>query len=264
MFIKSDFVFIHIPKTAGKALEQYFKLLPHTGPGDGDYEKIQHRPLREKFEDIKTRKIFCNVRNPWDWHVSRYFHGLSPSLPPLGSARLEKPPSLRKVLTKLGYRIDLHKAYERFEIDRLFMKKDIFTHYLNHTFSSDLGFSDDHRFCIPNVGHLTYSYFNLCSKTEIPKQAKIKDIFKDHDKLIGTDAVFKMEELPNNLLDFLRTEVDSRYGYMPFGHIKEKNKLSLHRSQHYSQYYNDDTRKLIAEKEKFIIDKFGYEFENKN
>jgi len=115
----------------------------------------------------------------------------------------------------------------------------------------------------PNGGHLTYAYFDLCSKTEIPKQAKIKDVFRDHDKLIGTDAVLKMEELPNNLLDFLR-RINSRYGYMPFNHIEEKNKLSTARSHHYSHYYNDDTRKLIAEKEKFIIDKFGYEFENKN
>jgi len=256
MFVKNDFAFIHIPKTAGKAMEQHFRLLPHTGGRgreDGNHPRIQHEPLREKFKDIKNRKIFCNIRNPWDWYVSKYFHGLY-------SFRHDRVPPIRNILKKLGYRIELYKLYEEFEIDRLFMKKDIFTHYLNHIFSESNNFSDNRSFCIPNVGHLTYTYFDLCSKTEIPKQAKIKDVFRDHDKLIGTDAVLKVEELPNNLIDLLRG-IDSRYGYMPFNHIEEKNKLSPYRSHHYSHYYSEDTRKLIAEKEKFIIDKFGYKFE---
>ena len=33
------------------------------------------------------------------------------------------------------------------------------------------------------------------------------------------------------------------------------------RKHHYSHYYDDETRSLIAEKEKFIIDRFGYKFE---
>ena len=249
MIIEDSFVFIHIPKTAGKALERHFNVAPDT--------RLKHLPLRNKIKDIKGRKIFCNIRNPWDWYVSRYFHGLTPSSAiARGSDRTKsRIPEARKVLRKLGYNIDLYKDYEKFEINKLFMKKEIFNRYLNHIFRDSKSLSEDKLFSVPNVGALTYAYFDMCAKIKIPREAKIRDVFERHNSLIGVDKVLKLEEFPDNMFEFLGIQKDQ---------IKDQNKLSSFRSHHYSHYYDDDTLKLIEEKEKFIINEFDYEFEDRN
>lgn len=44
----------------------------------------------------------------------------------------------------------------------------------------------------------------------------------------------------------------------------EVGKLNNTKHKHYSKYYTDDLIELVREKDKFIIDKFGYEFERES
>ena len=83
MYIKNDFIFLHVPKTAGTAMKYHFRNLPFAAgdPGQQLRTTIGDRPLYEVYEELKKerpyRKIFCNIRNPWDWHVSNFYHGLT-------------------------------------------------------------------------------------------------------------------------------------------------------------------------------------------
>ena len=63
-----------------------------------------------------------------------------------------------------------------------------------------------------------------------------------------------MESLPNGLFRFLGIPQTYRFKEVPGGH-----RLGSDRD-HYSHYYDDEAKKIIAEKEAFIIDKFNYKF----
>ena len=252
MFIKSDFAFVHIPKTAGKAMEKYFHSLPRNHD-DRNYKKLEHIPLSEKLDQIQNKKVFCNIRNPWDWYVSRYFHSLYSFNP-------RKIPTVRNALKTIGYDIELYRNYSTHEINEFFMKKEIFTDYLEFIYNDNFSLLEQKEFCLPNVGALTFEYFRLCSTVDISRNTKIKDVFENHDKLIGVDMVFKMEELPHNVFNYIRN-INPKYDNVKFSNIRTEHKLSSHRNKNYREYYNDKTRKLIQEKETFIIKKFDYKFD---
>ncbi len=72
--------------------------------------------------------------------------------------------------------------------------------------------------------------------------------------------VFKMEELPHNVFNYIRN-INPKYDNVKFSNIRTEHKLSSHRNNNYREYYNDKTRKLIQEKETFIIKKFDYKFD---
>ena len=75
--ITKNFIHIHIPKTGG---QQIRLLISHSGMPILD--QATNRNIKECYEimsrlapdmDPASMPIFCFVRNPWDWYVSRYF-----------------------------------------------------------------------------------------------------------------------------------------------------------------------------------------------
>jgi hypothetical protein len=67
VFITSEFLFIHIPKTGGifvtRVLERHFEPV---------VEMPHHVPLERAPERYKGLPALAFVRNPWDWYVSYY------------------------------------------------------------------------------------------------------------------------------------------------------------------------------------------------
>ncbi len=247
MLITRKFVFVHIPKTAGKAIIDFLMAIPHDDFTPFECWKIKHLHLRERYTDVRHKQIFCTIRNPWDWHVSSYHHNFL------------NGDAVRKILKAQGYNIDLNKAPNPAELQSKFMNKKVFSEYIRYYYSEKNPLFDpslsSKRFDIPNVGQLTYRYFNMCSKQRLPESITINEIYKRHNDLIGVDKVIKMEFLPNDLFRFLRIPQTYRFKEVGGGHRLSNNR------DHYSQYYDDKARKIIAEKEAFIINKFNYKWE---
>jgi len=65
----SDFVFVHVPKTAGRfvraVLHEHFEVL---------YEDELHPAYDEVPERFAELPAVCVIRNPWDWYVSLYHY----------------------------------------------------------------------------------------------------------------------------------------------------------------------------------------------
>ena len=245
MLITRKFIFVHIPKTAGKAIIDFLIGIPHEDFSPFECWRIKHLHLRERYADNNHKQIFCTIRNPWDWHVSSYHHNFLN-----GGA-------VRKILKAQGYKINLNKAPNPAELKSKFMNKKVFSEYIRFYYSEKNPLFDPlsfKHFDIPNVGQLTHRYFNMCGKQRLPKSIPISEIYKRHNDLIGVDKVIKMESLPNGLFRFLRIPQTYRFKEVGGGH-----RLSNDRD-HYSHYYDDEAKKIIAEKEAFIIDKFNYKF----
>jgi hypothetical protein len=250
VLITRKFIFVHIPKTAGKAIIDFLIGIPHEDFTPFECWRIKHLHLRERYADNNHKQIFCTIRNPWDWHVSSYYHNFL------------NGDAVRGILKEQGHKIDLNKPYEPVEIKSKFMNKKVFSEYIQFYYSEKNPLlTSPHintNFDIPNVGQLTHRYFNMCSKQKLPKSITINEIYKRHGDLLGIDKVIKMESLPNGLFRFLRIPQTYRFKEVGGGH-----RLSNHRD-HYSHYYDDEARKIIAEKEAFIIDKFNYKFQKEH
>lgn len=70
MLVTPHFVFIHIPKTAGRFCRQ--QIVEHAGPVL--YRGGLHEPLSRLPVGFGHLPVITFVRNPWDWYVSWYYH----------------------------------------------------------------------------------------------------------------------------------------------------------------------------------------------
>lgn len=70
MLVTPNFVFIHIPKTAGRFIRH--QILEHAGPVL--FRGGLHGPIKRLPAQFKILPIISFVRNPWDWYVSWFFH----------------------------------------------------------------------------------------------------------------------------------------------------------------------------------------------
>lgn len=59
-----NIIFIHLPRTGGTFLSEY---------DNAYWQYYGHHPASSLDPNIlKTNYIIGNIRNPWDWYVSRY------------------------------------------------------------------------------------------------------------------------------------------------------------------------------------------------
>ena len=174
------FIFIHIPKTAGSAIELFFNpSIKATPNGDTIFHgkharaKFYHKNEPDCFSQYF---IFSFVRNPWDMVVSRYFYRKS--------------------------------RYSDFNLSIKDFASGNFgwVHYVDYL-------SVGGKICVDFIGRfesLQQDFNIVCDKIGIPEQ-----------------------ELP------------------------QENK-SKHK--HYTEYYDDETRQIVAEKYARDIEYFGYKF----
>lgn len=115
--------------------------------------------------------------------------------------------------------------------------------------------------------NLTFDDFNICKKEFnkfiLYRRNKKSRMFKSGDFyfLDGKcviDYVLKFENLENDYRDFC-SEIGIEYIKPP----RAKGGLRLLKN-HYSEYYDEEAKKLIEEKNRKIIDFFGYKFEEKS
>jgi len=281
MFATRKYLYIHIPKTGGKAVQLHFlntarpqydswRFLP------GHVEEMlilatkKHGLLREynrdgiltrggwwKMPDRSTaaggdRRVFCNMRNPWDWHVSEYYHNFL-----YGSG-------VRSCLRKLKYNIksqnDQRMRKKHHELNKNYMNKETFSDYIKYRYSESHG-CDERPLLLPNTGHLTGLYFDMCSKKDLPSWMDPALLFDKHDEIIGVNKIIRMEDMPEALNKYMGVPLDLKFKQVVSTSISSGlHSLSMHRD-HYSCYYDDEARKIVEKKEAFIIKKLNYKFQ---
>lgn len=228
-------LFVHIPRTGGTFLREYFRMVygkniiqfGHTRLAEG----IQFlRQLFIYFErplvELDNYFKFTFIRNPWDWYVSRYFY-------------FRRSPVVEK---HVSITCDSGLQYMDF-----IEKFPIFKEHMVWGSSECLNF------------WLSYRYRDMC--------------FVDGKDFM--DYVGRFEDMEGSINEiFKRCDATSKISYQPFYHDAErrahpsedrlKDKIfndTVH--EHYSYYYDQELIDLVYEKDKEIIDRFGYQYEDK-
>ncbi len=280
MFVTDKLIYLQMQKTACTHIASL--LSKHIGG-----QKIgKHNYL----EDFKTKKYICgSIRNPWDWYISLWAFGCKTA----GSGFLHWKLTNTGFLTFSNF-LDFVKNDEygpynftniqiKDVLDYFFneFKKPIFSwrdSYKNHKSpecfrkwlkliydparSRDLyeGYSISslskfaglmtYRYC----GFFHRDFFNFNKFKNISNIVELRKFDKNNNIL---DYIIRVESLEEDLIKMLE-----KVGYALDEKTKDliRNSGKTNVSSHLktSHYYDEETIKLIAEKEKFIIEKYNY------
>ena len=217
---KKKLCFIHIPRTGGTVISRYLKTVYKD---QVDY--FTHSRVSD-ITDIDQYYTSAFVRNPWDWHVSRYFYYRR-------SWTVEQGVSIK---------CDSGLTWQGFE------KKF-------PTLGSYLRWGDgecDKFWMIDRYNDMCYT-----------------------DGISAIDVFGKFENIEQSLFDVLRVCSISTKGKKTYsGYIKDEIKargnderriaemFNVSHHDHYSSYYYDEELiELVRQRERPLIESFGYSFE---
>lgn len=236
MITNDQFTFIHVHKTGGRSLNSVItQCIP------GSQMVGYHYPYALLPDRQRHLPVVGVVRNPWDWYVSWYAFNRKMGLRnPLfvvvsdgGKADFK---TTVKQLANLGDDSAQSRAY-----------RAALAAVLPEEFGTDRG-AGLTRACIeglndPNRGYYSWLFDRMLGGTESPRL-----------------HVAKFENLQPDFINIMR-----RLGVAESAALEaalqttEKKNSSSH--SHYSHYYDAELRDLIAERERGLIETYGYSFE---
>jgi len=237
MITTERFVFIHMHKTGGQTLNDII------GCCISDHRVVgYHYPRSEIPPESTDLPLVGMVRNPWDWYVSWYAFNKRPNIHNQlftvvsdgGHADFK---STVTNLINLGSDSPASK-WHRDDLIRILPESLDHNRGVGLTKNCIRNYSDDH------LGYYSWLFDRMLGNANddqifIGKFENLRDDFLD---IMGLLSVKETEAL--------KIELDKR---------KHTN---VSRHSHYSHYYDDELRHLVAKKEGRLIEKHNYEFEN--
>ena len=228
MIVTDRFVFLHLHKSGGTFVNTFLaRFFP-------DARSIgYHLPRAYLPEEARTLPIFGLVRNPWDYYVSWYSFQADKKSPNAlfriasDGGRLAFGGTVAN-LVQLGNDARRHAA----------VSAELPDHFVGHGINLT-------RACLrPLLGSGLGFYSFL------------------FDRMYGdTRGVTfgRMENLRADLLEFLESVgVEVTAPMRDF--VLEAAPLNTSRHEHYRGYYDDSLRELVAQRDRSVIDRFGYSF----
>lgn len=229
MFITDKFAMVHIPKTAGMwvigVLGNFF-----------EHKKTFH--TKEKV-DVPT---FTCVRNPWDWHVSHYEFSL-------------------KIHNSVeGY----YNQTETFNLMDFTHPNDIeFDDYLNFynrldpQEKNDLWYTHKYRRQYDTKHHVLGTLVNdwLINNKSF-YETQIDYYTNDCDYIARFENVVEDVKTFLSMHNLLTDEISHALDTTPPIWVTNENGKT-----DYREYYNDETKLIVQNGNKNMIEKFGYTFE---
>lgn len=238
MIVTDYFVYIHTSRTAGTFLN---KLIRRHVPGARMLQ--YHGHLRDLPSEYSNLPVIGFVRKPWDWYVSMYFdykrkkQYVLEIISERGSCGFEETVSR---FLKLGDNSDLSNRL----LDQLAKGAPRNINVRNPTRNELPGLRSEHFANYPeNLGYYSW-LFKLMYDSET-----------DHRIHIG-----RFENLREETLRlFEQTGTPITKGISDYLHEAEALNLSP-RPKNFVGGYRPELEQLVADKEKYLIDQFGYEF----
>ena len=236
MIITERFIFIHMHKTGGQTLNDVILNCIQDNRFIG-----YHFPRSEVPAEYSTLPIVGLVRNPWSWYVSWYSFNRRPNnhnplFKVVSDGHPEDFTTCVRNLVNLGSDEELSRR-QRDELISILPDTLDFNRGVGLTKHDISGFNDN------GAGYYSWLFDRM--------------IGIDHDDrtLIGS-----FENLQHDFLNIMEqlgvTEADALDKAL--NHSERKNSS---RHSHYSHYYDDELRQLLARKEQHLIKRYGYRFE---
>lgn len=271
MFISDRFVFVELQKTGCSHIRVLLSQLI-----EGELVGKHNRPAPDLLKSSRT--FLGSVRNPWDWYVSLWSYGCKPYgelYNQVTAPRSKQFPDLKGRYWRYSpFNAALSMWYELFRNPETWQQcyadasdPTCFRTWLHliysHQSSLDIRERYFYSFTKHSAGLLTYRYLYLfCrnhnalySDRRLRSFEHLKD-FAVQDTYI--DYFIRNESLESDLIDIL-----SRCG-VSISDTQKKEVLGLektnvsNRKRDLSYYYDSESIELVRQREKLIIEKFGY------
>jgi hypothetical protein len=267
MFVTEKLVYLQLQKTGCTHIVRMMTELV-----GGELIGRKHGRLEPKFA-LEGRKIVGSVRDPWGWYVSLWAFGCIQSGTVYASTTSR---NFRKHLINRkkypnhwlgGLWQELVKPTARWS--RLYADSDdtsLFREWLTMTLdprrAHDLGENYGYSTASQYAGLLTYRYARLyASETESlfpPAGLRTLEALQTFDKRHNVASLMiRNEALEDDLISVLKS-AGHKINKSAEDKIRSAQKTNTSRHKPTSEYYDAATSELVAQKEAFIIGKYGY------
>lgn len=283
MFISERLIYLELPKTACSHIRDLLQALV------GGEIVGKHNPISLSLCQ-QNKCIIGSIRNPWDWYISLWAFGCD------GKGSLYKRLISRQikgnglvmskneqlVLSPLDITLTIlesfrksvktyRKVYSDSKDSSMFREWLKIILDLNST--KKYSFGDGYAFSPISsyAGLYTYYYIRLFSKStagiygeEVATEDKLVAFDRTQNSLHEVIRIENLEEDLVNILKRLNYDIDESkleniLKFKPDWHKNKQTKTnSSSRVKAIEYYYDQETSDLVAEKEKFIIKKYGY------
>jgi len=254
---KDKLVFVHLQKCAGTFVNNLLQRMypqsyrPFEHKDSTAQMHIPHYELKSlsrirKLRGLGSLMSFGTIRNPWDYYVSLYSFSKQVSHASWAKGNL---------YNKLGQPSSFAEFVERLaDPNRSIDERSVRRHYGDFFIRMDK----------LNAGVLTIRYLNMFYKKNVFENS-IDYIKDNHEGLISVSRIIKCEDIEGDIYSVLMSSgckhnaLKSRNKFSKFINNK-KIKRNESKRQHYREFYTNKLKDTVREKERLIIDKYGYEF----
>ena len=238
MICSDKFTFIHLHKTAGQTLNDIiYNSLP-CAKAIG-----YHYPISKLPPEYKDVPIVGIIRNPWDWYLSWFtFNNVGGIKNPLFNIVSNgKQADFKTTITNLlNYPDDSSTSAHYRKSHSLLLPEDFDQ-------AQGSGFT---KACVASMQSSSKGYYSLLV-----------------ERMFGSDyarhTIFPFEGLVDNF-ETAMNQLEVTEAATMTSILRSAKRRNTSNHSHYSHYYDDELRELVAIKEAKLIDVYGYEFEVEN
>jgi hypothetical protein len=231
MIVTDKFVFVHLPRSGGTFVTSVIKKFFPSA-----HEIGHHAPRAFLPKEYSNLPVLCTIRNPWDFYVSFYHYLLRTDAAALFVSWMTQN-------GKIGFEGSLQNLL-------------------------NLGVSDERLDLLLDIlpDHIDFKKRRIPSVSkEIMRKIRGTGIgyytFRFYQMFGNTDEVFfcRLETLSEDLVAFLG-RIDAATVELR-DYVLASNKVNASEHFHYSTYYTPELAESILVRDRPLIEKFGYVFE---
>ena len=275
MFVTDTLVFVELHKTGGTHICTMLNNLV------GGQQQGKHNRLDPQYND---RFILGSVRNPWDWYVSLWAYGCGGegSVRSQATRRFDLSYYYRQLPKEMGSKIlppsrllrqlssDSRKPVSRWQwCYEDFEDTDRFRAWLHLLLDSDRYYDVGEGFGFSPIanqfGLMTYRYFKLFtnigqelySDMGLSTQEGLEYAWNQCSYM---DYIIRNENLEQDFLNALNSSgIDLTSDQQQQLAAGRKEKINTSRRNRTEYYYDSATTQLVADRERFIIERHQYQ-----
>lgn len=234
MIVTDNFVFIHLPRTGGTFVtDTIMKFFPSAR------EIGYHLPISLLPKEYSHLPVLGTVRNPWEFYVSWYYH-IWPR--DIGKPLFSWLTDNCKEEFEGAIRNALNLGVDNNRLDALIAR---------------LPDAVDYR--TRNIPNITKDSIRKVRGTGVGYYTfRFNQLFGNADKIFFC----RQERLRTDLIHFLEHVGAANDGIRTHILCSEKKNTAEHR--HYSNYYTPELAELVSMRDRSLIEKFGYVYEQES